>query len=264
MSLISLALVIFEIVGMYKVFEKLGEDGWKAIIPYLNQATMLKVGKKNPWALILRIAGDFSFIMGMFIFMIAASTDGADSAVSSFFALVFLVAFIVLYIVYIVIAFHAYQNICEQLGQSVNYAWLFLFFPAVMWIIAGFDDKWEPDEATIAYLNQQQADKKNKNHQLHGARNADAYGNQRPMDAQYTQPRQPSQPVKPAQPSQPRPPAQPAQQTQQTSTMDVKPVTVKPVEPINIQPVTVKPVQMPDDSTKNTADNKTDNTPADK
>ena len=46
--------------------------------------------------------------------------------------------------------------------------------------------------------------------------------------------------------------------------MDVKPVTVKPVEPINIQPVTVKPVQMPDDSTKNTADNKTDNTPADK
>lgn len=259
MSLISLALVIFEIVGMYKVFEKLGEDGWKAIIPYLNQATMLKVGKKNPWALILRIAGDFSFIMGMFIFMIAASTDGADSAVSSFFALVFLVAFIVLYIVYIVIAFHAYQNICEQLGQSVNYAWLFLFFPAVMWIIAGFDDKWEPDEATIAYLNQQQADKKNRN----GARNADAYGNQRPMDAQYTQPRQPSQPVKPAQPSQPRPPVQPAQQTQQTSTMDVKPVTVKPVEPINIQPVTVKPVQMPDDSTKNTADNKTDNTPSD-
>ena len=196
MSLISLALAIFEIVGMYKVFEKLGEDGWKAIIPYLNQATMLKVGKKNPWALILRIAGDFSFIMGMFVFMVAASTDGADSAISSFFALVFLVAFIVLYIVYIVIAFHAYQNICEQLGQSVNYAWLFLFFPAVMWIIAGFDDKWEPDEATIAYLNQQQADKKNRN----GARNADAYGNQRPMDAQYTQPRQPSQPAKPAQP----------------------------------------------------------------
>lgn len=260
MSLISLALVIFEIVGMYKVFEKLGEDGWKAIIPYLNQATMLKVGKKNPWALILRIAGDFSFIMGMFVFMVAASTDGADSAVSGFFALVFLVAFIVLYIVYIVIAFHAYQNICEQLGQSVNYAWLFLFFPAVMWIIAGFDDKWEPDEATIAYLNQQQADKKNKNHQLHGTRNADVHGSQRPMDAQYTQPRQPSQPAKPAQPTQPRPPVQPAQQT---STMDVKPVTVKPVEPINIQPVTVKPVQMPDDSTKNTADNKTDNTPSD-
>lgn len=256
MSLISLALVIFEIVGMYKVFEKLGEDGWKAIIPYLNQATMLKVGKKNPWALILRIAGDFSFIMGMFIFMVAASTDGADSAVASFFALVFLVAFIVLYIVYIVIAFHAYQNICEQLGQSVNYAWLFLFFPAVMWIIAGFDDKWEPDEATIAYLNQQQADKKNKNHQLHGARNADVHGNQHTMDAQYNQ--------RPAQPSQPRPSVQPAQQTQQTSTMDVQPVTVKPVEPINIQPVTVKPVQMPDDSTKNTADNKTDNTPADK
>lgn len=254
MSLISLALVIFEIVGMYKVFEKLGEDGWKAIIPYLNQATMLKVGKKNPWALILRIAGDFSFIMGMFVFMVAASTDGADSAIASFFALVFLVAFIVLYIVYIVIAFHAYQNICEQLGQSVNYAWLFLFFPAVMWIIAGFDDKWEPDEATIAYLNQQQADKKNKN----GARNADVHGNQRPMDAQYNQ--------RPAQPSQPRPPVQPAQQTQtqQQATMNVQPVTVKPVEPINIQPVTVKPVQMPDDSTKNTADNKTDNTPADK
>lgn len=239
MNFISFALIILEIVGMYKVFEKLGEDGWKAIIPYLNQATMLKVGKKNPWALILRIAGDFSFIMGMFIFMVAASTDGADSAFASFFALVFLVAFIVLYIVYIVIAFHAYQNICEQLGQSVNYAWLFLFFPAVMWIIAGFDDKWEPDEATIAYLNQQQADKKNKNHQLHGARNADAQGNQRPAQ-----------------------PSQPAQSSVNYNHVTVKPV--KPVEPINIQPVTVKPVQMPDDSTKNTADSKTDNTPADK
>jgi len=230
MNFISFALIILEIVGMYKVFEKLGEDGWKAIIPLVNSFTVLKVGKKNPWAFLLGFAGYFSFIMGMFVFMVAASTDADVSGFVAIFALLFFIASMVLYIVYIVIAFHAYQNICDQLGQSVNYAWLFLFFPYVMWIVAGFDDKWEPDEATIAYLNQQHANKKSKN----GARNADAQGNQRPAQ-----------------------PSQPAQSSVNYNHVTVKPV--KLVEPINIQPVTVKPAQMSDDHTDvdNSNDKKT-------
>lgn len=37
------------VAGMWKMFEKAGEDGWKAIIPFYNQYILCDKVMKNPW-----------------------------------------------------------------------------------------------------------------------------------------------------------------------------------------------------------------------
>jgi hypothetical protein len=52
-GLIPLAILIFMIVSLWKVFSKAGEPGWVAIIPILNVYYLLKVAGKPGWWLIL-------------------------------------------------------------------------------------------------------------------------------------------------------------------------------------------------------------------
>ena len=43
MSIFILAIAILVIVAMWKIFQKAGEPGWKAIIPFYNSYTMYKI-----------------------------------------------------------------------------------------------------------------------------------------------------------------------------------------------------------------------------
>ena len=44
--IIWLAIVVFIIAAMWRVFEKAGQPGWAAIIPIYNLYIMLKIGRK--------------------------------------------------------------------------------------------------------------------------------------------------------------------------------------------------------------------------
>ena len=62
---IGLVIYILQVVGMWKVFKKSGEEGWKAIIPIYNTYTMCKITGVNPWwVLIVAIAGGLSGAFG--------------------------------------------------------------------------------------------------------------------------------------------------------------------------------------------------------
>lgn len=52
-SLISLAISIIVIAGMWMSFQKAGEAGWKAIIPIYNVYIQTKIAEKPAWWLIL-------------------------------------------------------------------------------------------------------------------------------------------------------------------------------------------------------------------
>ncbi|MCD4724071.1 MAG: signal peptidase I [Bacteroidales bacterium] len=47
--LISLIFLILSVAGLWKIFEKAGEPGWKAIIPFLNFYIWLRIIKKPLW-----------------------------------------------------------------------------------------------------------------------------------------------------------------------------------------------------------------------
>ena len=52
---------------MWKIFEKAGEDGWKAIIPIYNTVVLLKICGLNPWLIILSFIPYVSLILSIVI-----------------------------------------------------------------------------------------------------------------------------------------------------------------------------------------------------
>ncbi len=66
--IIYLALIIAVIAGWWMMFEKAGEDGWKAIIPIYNLIVLLKiVGREWWWVLLFLIP-----FVGLVIWIIVA------------------------------------------------------------------------------------------------------------------------------------------------------------------------------------------------
>ena len=55
MGLFFLAIVIVEIIAMWKLFQKAGEAGWKAIIPLYNVYIFCKIIRVNFWIYIIAI-----------------------------------------------------------------------------------------------------------------------------------------------------------------------------------------------------------------
>lgn len=49
MSILSLAVAVLGIVAMWKIFEKAGEPGWAAIIPFYNLYVLFKITWGNGW-----------------------------------------------------------------------------------------------------------------------------------------------------------------------------------------------------------------------
>ena len=54
--IISLVLVVLQIIAMWKLFTKAGEEGWKAIIPIYNLVILYKISGVSPWLLLIFLA----------------------------------------------------------------------------------------------------------------------------------------------------------------------------------------------------------------
>lgn len=59
---IILAIVIVQIIAMWKLFNKAGEKGWKAIIPIYNTVILFKISGLSPWLILVYLAGVIPFI----------------------------------------------------------------------------------------------------------------------------------------------------------------------------------------------------------
>jgi hypothetical protein len=53
MIIVYLAIVVFIIASVWKVFEKAGKPGWAAIIPIYNVIVLLEIAKRPVWWLVL-------------------------------------------------------------------------------------------------------------------------------------------------------------------------------------------------------------------
>lgn len=96
--MITAILYVLTIVGMWKVFEKLGEDGWKSIIPIYNIIVMMQLVKWDLWKI--------------FLFLIP--------------------------IVNIVFAFLLYKDLAARFGKGVGFTIGMLFLPLIFFPILGF------------------------------------------------------------------------------------------------------------------------------
>ncbi len=75
-SIIILAVVVFMIAALWKVFTKAGEPGWACIVPIYNAIVYLKVSGKPWWWLFLFFIPFVNFIITLFVSLGLAKNFG--------------------------------------------------------------------------------------------------------------------------------------------------------------------------------------------
>ena len=61
-SVIILAIAVVELIGMWKMFTKAGEAGWKCLIPIYNLVILFKVAGISPWLVLCYLLAFIPFI----------------------------------------------------------------------------------------------------------------------------------------------------------------------------------------------------------
>ena len=98
--LIYAAIIVLYIAGLWKVFEKAGQKGWFAIIPFLNIYILIKLAGREGWWIIL--------------FLIPC--------------------------VNIVVQFIVYIDVAQKFGKSVAYGVGMVILPIIFFPMLGFGD----------------------------------------------------------------------------------------------------------------------------
>lgn len=72
------AIVIIQIAGMWKAFEKAGEPGWAAIIPIYNLWIVIKIAGKEGWWILLFLIPCVNIIAAIVVYMAFAEKYGKE------------------------------------------------------------------------------------------------------------------------------------------------------------------------------------------
>jgi len=76
--LLCLAIVVIIIAGQWKVYEKAGQEGWKAIIPIYNTYILLKIVGKPGWWLLLMLIPGVNIIFAVWAMNMLSKSFGKD------------------------------------------------------------------------------------------------------------------------------------------------------------------------------------------
>ena len=74
--IIPLAIFVFIIVSMWKVFSKAGQPGWAVLIPIYNLYVLCKVAAKPGWWVILMFIPVVNFVIGILVALGVAQQFG--------------------------------------------------------------------------------------------------------------------------------------------------------------------------------------------
>lgn len=79
-ALVILALYIVVVIGMWKMYEKAGRAGWKAIIPFYNMYVLTEISGQNGWLFLLCfIPGVGALIWSIMVSLKLAPAFGKDT-----------------------------------------------------------------------------------------------------------------------------------------------------------------------------------------
>lgn len=54
-SLVWLAILVLTVVAMWRLFEKAGKEGWRALVPFYNTYTLFEIAWGNGWLFLLML-----------------------------------------------------------------------------------------------------------------------------------------------------------------------------------------------------------------
>ena len=76
MTVVYLALAVLGIVAMWKIFEKAGEPGWAAIIPFYNLYVLFKITWGNGWKFLFLLIPIANFVFAIITMVKLAKAFG--------------------------------------------------------------------------------------------------------------------------------------------------------------------------------------------
>lgn len=76
---VYLAVVVLLIAGYWRTFEKAGQPGWAAIIPFYNIYVLLKVVGRPGWWVLLYLIPVVSFVVDLIVSLDLATSFGRGS-----------------------------------------------------------------------------------------------------------------------------------------------------------------------------------------
>lgn len=136
---VDVLLIVLICLGMWKTFEKLGEKGWKAIIPVYRDYVTFRLAGMSGLNVLWTAASMISAIVAMVTLISGGMLDSEALAGSS---VVLVLAVIALGLVGFIQTIRSYGRISRRLGHSELFGLLFAFFPFVMWMVSAFSDDW--------------------------------------------------------------------------------------------------------------------------
>lgn len=128
LSCFGIILYIVYVVGLWKLFNKLGLEGWKSIIPFYN----IYVLAEKTW--------DAKFIIYLWVAVILYNIVNKIAETGGFIGVLLTLISIILWVVIVVIrARFCYYN-AKAFGYDLAYAVGWFFLPFVFTCIIGFGD----------------------------------------------------------------------------------------------------------------------------
>ena len=119
-SIFSLIIMILHIIGVWNVFKKAGEPGWKSIIPFYNTYILYKISWNPMWFWLVLLGG----LIGAGLLSFATVT-----------VCVILGALIELFT--IIVRFVMYYRLCLAFGWGVGRYILTILFAPIMFMVMG-------------------------------------------------------------------------------------------------------------------------------
>lgn len=77
-AIVWLAIIVLEIVAIWKVYEKAGQPGWASIVPIYNIIVMLRLVGKPLWWLIMLIIPGVNLIFAIWMTNMLSKSFGKD------------------------------------------------------------------------------------------------------------------------------------------------------------------------------------------
>lgn len=145
--LVAVAAAVFELIGLWKMFVKMGEPGWKGIIPFYSSYVLFQKlwEVKKFWMYIITlIVYIFTYIFGLLLtifgaIMLGSGASEAAGAIMLIIGIIFLLAAIAAIVLAIVIQVKLYSRVSKAFGKSTGFTVGLVFLSPVFFMILGFD-----------------------------------------------------------------------------------------------------------------------------
>ena len=119
-SLIQVVIILLNIIGLFKIYQKMGKPGWKGIIPFYNMYGLYDElwDKKYFWG----------YLLAQAVMLNRSSPSG----------LLFSVADLVLSVAMIVVVMKLYIKLAKAFGKGTGFGVLTFFFAPICLAVLGF------------------------------------------------------------------------------------------------------------------------------